>query len=227
MGRRTIGGSVVAVATDVGGREGHRPGGLDGALDALRTLGAPAPACCTWACCAVVGAVRDRRGAAGGTDDAEFEAVLVRRFADRYLRVAGAGTGGPVPGVWRLLLDPPRRRPELLAVAGVGALLRYDLTLAAVGACTVLGRTPGARERDAHRRVAALLGDCGRELARVDGPAGATAARLDSPAVRDAAWRRVEYLWALRGWPAEAEDARVALDRDVRAEALDLLSFPD
>jgi hypothetical protein len=179
-----------------------------------------------------VGDVRDRHlGASALADalepDAEFEQVLARRFAGRYLRVVADGAEGrPVPRVWQLLLDPPPVRPARLALAGVGALLMYDLTIAFVGACTVLGRGPGRHERDVHRRAAALLGACGRELVRGSGdPAErAAAAFLDSPAARDAAWARAEHLWTLRGRPAEAEQERETLDREVRADAVRTLS---
>jgi hypothetical protein len=155
--------------------------------------------------------------------DPEFEAVLVRRLAHRHRRtVAAAAAGRPVPRVWRLLLDPSPAPAARRALAGVGALLHYDLTLAFAGTCTVLGRDPGSRERAAHARVAASLVACGRELVlRSGGPAEARAAgRLDTPAVRDACCRRAEHLWTLRGRPAEAEQERDALDREVHATAL-------
>jgi hypothetical protein len=235
---------VLAVATNATGERQDRPdpgaSGLDGVLRALRALrpgacgASGAPLCCTWVCTAVVGEVRDRASDAGGPVvagdlelDAEFAAVLVRRFADRYLRVvADRGEGRPVPAAWQLLLDRPSTRPARLALAGVRTLLCYDLTLAFVGACTVLGRTPGRREHDIHHRVAALLGTCVRELVRRTGDPVemAEAARLDSPAVRDAVWQRAEHLWALRGRPAEAEEEREALDREVHADALRVLS---
>jgi Family of unknown function (DUF5995) len=234
----------LAVATNAPGERQDRPdrgsSGLDAVLRALRAQcrrGCAAPGatlCCTWVCWAVVGEVRGRGLVPGPDDeasalvdlpepDAEFEAVLVRRFADRYLRVvADRAEGRPVPRVWQLLLDPPPARPARLALAGVAALLAYDLTLAFVGTCTVLGRAPGRRERDAHHRIAALLGTCVRELVRRSGDAAdmAAAAQVDSPAARDAAWNRAQHLWTLRGRPAEAEEERVALDREVRADAL-------
>jgi hypothetical protein len=194
-------------------------------------------------CRAVVGEVRARAAdacgpagdaasdavsdAASDADfDAEFEAVLVRRLAERHLRtVADHAAGVPVPRVWQLLLDAPPASSARLALAVGRALRDHDLTLAFVGAATVLGRTPGTRERDGHQAVAALLGRCVRELADRTGDAAdaAEAARLDDPAARRAAWQRAEHLWTLRGRPAEAEDARRALDREMRAEAARLL----
>jgi hypothetical protein len=108
----------------------------------------------------------------------------------------------------------------------VATLLAYDLTLAFAGTCTVLGRSPGAGERDAHTRVAELLGACGRTLARRvgDRAAAVTAVRLDGPATRAAAGCRAERLWRLRGRPAEAEQERDALDREAHADALRVLA---
>lgn len=237
MSSRTFGGFVSAIPTNVTGD--RDVSGLDAVLRALRALpqacGSPgAPPCCTVVCCAVVDDVRDRAlgtpppAPAGGSEpDTEFEAVLVRRLAGHYLRVVADGAQRrSVPLVWQLLLDPPAVPPVRLALAGVAALLHYDLTLAAVGACTVLGRTPGARERDMHHRVAVLLGTCARGLVRrVDDPAlTAAAARLDGPVVRAAAWAAVERLWTLRGRPAEAEKERAGFDREVRADILCLLA---
>jgi uncharacterized protein DUF5995 len=251
MGSGTVGGSGLAVATNVTGERQHPDpdsAGLDAALHALRALcpSMCAPSCCTWVCSTAVGDVRRRRrgapGAGGvGPDpagahpevtalefpDLEFEAVVVRRLAHRYLKVvADAQAGRPVPRAWRVLVDPPPVPPTRLALAGVGTLLGYDLPLALVGACTVLGRTPSGRERDAHGRVATVLGTCIRELVRRAGDPAETAAaaRLDGPAARDAAWRRAEHLWTLRGRPAEAEAERDALDRAVRAAAARLLA---
>ena len=247
---------TLAVATNITG-ERHDPAdpdgnGLDGVLHALRALcpSVCAPSCCTWACSTVVGDVRRRRGAALVDvavlelpdpelpdlefpdlefPDLEFEAVLVRRLAHRYLKVvADAQARRPVPRTWQLLLEPPPVRPPRLALAGVGTLIDYDLTLALVGACTVLGRTPGSRERDAHARVAEVLGTCLRELMRRTGDAveQAAAGGLDGPAPRGAAWRRAEHLWTLRGRPAEAEAEAEALDRAVHAHTAHLLDLP-
>jgi Family of unknown function (DUF5995) len=253
MGGRTVGGSVLGVASGLGqanadGEPHDGPPavetGLEGVLHALQALrpgssGAPcAPVCCTWVCCtwvcctwvcgAVVGDVHDRSLAAPGADPGlEFETVLVRRFGHRYLKViADAAAGRPVPRTWQLLLDPPPAPPARRAVAGVGALLGYDLTLAFASTCTVLGRDPGSREREAHDRVAALLGARAGELVRrTGGPADAVAAaRLDGPAHREAVRRRAESLWTLRGWPAEAEAERDALDRETHVATLRLLA---
>jgi Family of unknown function (DUF5995) len=207
-------------------------GGLEGVLRALSDLhpggsGLRAPLCCTWMCCAAVGAVRAGAAAPGSSGDLEFEAVLVRRLAERYLRaVADRAAGAPVPRVWRLLLAASSAPPVRLALAGVRVLRDHDLTLAFVGAATVLGRSPGPAERDGYGRVAALLGRCGREVARGSADAGdaAEAARLDDPEARRAAWERAAHLWTLRGRPAEAETARRALDREVRGDAARLLA---
>jgi hypothetical protein len=239
MGSRTVGGSQVAVASRLEQpdtvRERHdRPGpvgtGLEGVLDALRALrpagpaGAGAPVCCTWVCRIVAGEAHDRgRAAPAAEPGQEFETVLVRRLVHRYLRVVtDAAAGRPVARAWELLLDPPPAPPARLALAGVRTLLVYDLTLAFASTCTVLGRTPGPRERAAHARVAARLGACAGELAgRTGGPADvAAAAALDGPARREAARRRAESLWSLRGRPSEAEAERDALDREVHAAAL-------
>jgi uncharacterized protein DUF5995 len=242
MGTSTTGGSVLAVATNATGERYDRwdgGGGLDGVLRALRApapLGRTGPPCCTWVCSTVVGDVRDRglhagaahAGGAGVEEpDPEFEAVLVRRLAQRYLGVvADAAAGRPVPAVWQLLLDPPPVRPIRLAMAGVGTLLGFDLTLAFVGTCTVLGRTPDGRERDTHHRVAALLGSGAREVVRCLGGVAesALAGALDAPAAWDAAWLRAVRLWTLRGRPAEAEGERRLLDLDLRAAALRTLT---
>lgn len=202
--------------------------GLEGVLRALAALhpavcagpGVP-PTCCTWACRTVVTRVDGR------TPDREFEAVLARRLADRYLKVvADAAARRPVPRSWQPLVAPPQAPPARLALAGVGTLLHYDLTLAFVGACTVLGRDPGVREREAHARVATVLGTCVRELVRRAGDAAesAAAARLDSPRTRAVALRRAEHLWALRGRPGEAGEERDALDREVCAEVMRVLT---
>jgi Family of unknown function (DUF5995) len=239
MGTSITGGSVLAVAMNATGERhdrGDGGGGLDGVLRALRAPapgGHTGPPCCTWVCSTVVGDVRDRglhTGAALLGDeepDPEFEAVLVRRLAHRYLGVvADAAAGRPVPAVWQLLLDPPPVRPVRLAVAGVGTLLGFDLTLAFVGTCTVLGRTPDGRECGTHHRVAALLGSCAREVVRCIGGAAdpALAGAVDAPAAWDAAWLRAVRLWALRGRPAKAEAERRLLDLDLRAAALRTLS---
>jgi hypothetical protein len=104
----------------------------------------------------------------------------------------------------------------------VGTLLGYDLTLAFASTCTLLGRDPGAPERAAHGRIAALLGGRARELAcHTGGPSDvAAAARLDGPGRREAARRRAECLWTLRGRPTEAEAERDALDQEAHAAAL-------
>jgi Family of unknown function (DUF5995) len=243
---------VLAVATNVTGERQNPPdgdgAGLDSVLHALRALcpSVSAPSCCTWVCSAVVGDVRRRRrGAPGGLagagpdldgsalefsdlefPDLEFEAVLVRRLAHRYLKVvADARAGRAVPRAWQLLFDPPPVSPTRLALAGVGTLLDYDLTVALVGACTVLGRAPSSKERDAHGRVATVLGTCIRELVRRGGDPTemAAAARLDSATTRDTAWQRAERMWTLRGRPVEAEAERDALDRTVHADATRLL----
>jgi hypothetical protein len=240
----------VAVATNAAGEWQDHPDpgstGLDGTLRALRALGAGpcrtpgTPTCCTWLCSAVVGEVR-AAGPSGpgavstadvglpgnGEPDPEFDEVLVRRLAQRYLRVvADHAAGRPVPEVWDLLLAPPPARPARLALAGANTLLGYDLVLAVVGTCTVLGRTPGSRERDGHHRLAALLGARGLDVVRHsgDGAEVEAAAGLGSPAARAAAWRRAEHLWTLRGRPAEAEVARAALDLAVHTSAVDLLT---
>jgi hypothetical protein len=208
--------------------------GLEGVLHAVQALrpggsGAPrAPACCTWLCEAVVSDVHERGLAAPGVDPGlEFETVLVRRLAHRYLKViADAAAARPVAWTWRLLFDPPPASRARRAVAGVGALLGYDLTLAFASTCTVLGREPGSREREAHGRVAAMLGARAGELVRRTGrPADvAVAARLDGPAHREAARRRAECLWTLRGRPSEAEAERDALDRETYFATLRLLA---
>ncbi len=230
---------MLTVASDPGyrGTERYdRPGGsgLEGVLRALTALhpavlaGPGAPSSCTWVCRVVVGHVQERRGCAG-EPDLEFEAVLVRRLADRYLRVvADAAAGRPVARSWEPLLALPSASPARIALAGVGTLLHYDLTLAFAGACTVLGRDPGPEERAAHTRVATVLGTCVRELVRRAGGSAETAAagRLDSPQTRTAALRRAEHLWVLRGCPAEAEEERDALDREVRADVGRLLTGP-
>jgi hypothetical protein len=229
----------LTVASDPGyrGTERYdRPGGsgLEGVLRALTALhpavlaGPGAPSSCTWVCRVVVGHVQERRGCAG-EPDLEFEAVLVRRLADRYLRVvADAAAGRPVARSWEPLLALPSASPARIALAGVGTLLHYDLTLAFAGACTVLGRDPGPEERAAHTRVATVLGTCVRELVRRAGGSAETAAagRLDSPQTRTAALRRAEHLWVLRGCPAEAEEERDALDREVRVDVGRLLTGP-
>jgi xanthosine utilization system XapX-like protein len=219
---------VVAVATNaVRDRPDRRGTGLEGVLEALgaRCPGPEgAPGCWAWVCRAVVG---DVHGRPPGEPDLEFETVLVRRLAHRHLAVvADAAAGRPVPRAWHLLHEPPPAPPVRLALAGVATLLAYDLTLAFAGTCTVLGRSPGAGERDAHTRVAELLGACGRTLARRvgDRAAAVTAVRLDGPATRAAAGCRAERLWRLRGRPAEAEQERDALDREAHADALRVLA---
>ncbi len=230
---------MLTVASDPGyrGTGWHdRPGGggLEGVLRALTALhpavlaGPDAPSSCTWVCRVVVGHVHERRGSAA-EPDLEFEAVLVRRLAARYLKVvADAAAGRPVARSWEPLLALPSASPARIALAGVGTLLHYDLTLAFAGACTVLGRDPGPQERAAHTRVATVLGTCVRELVRRAGDPAETAAagRLDSPQTRTAALRRAEHLWVLRGCPAEAEEERDALDREVRADVGRLLTGP-
>ena len=228
----------VAVAARAVGELPDSPGrgvsGLDGALRALRAVG-PGPcrtsgaaSCGTWLCGAVVGEVRD-----GGTRryddpefDPEFDEIVVRRLAHSYLRVvADHAAGLPVPRVWELLLASPRARPTRLAMAGTVALLGHDLTLAVVGACTVLGRTPGVRECAGHHRLATLLAAHGCDLVRAFDPADLVGADgLAAPAVLTAAWDRVEHLWTLRGRPAEAEAERVALDLAVHASAVQVLA---
>ncbi len=217
---------VVAVATNAVRERPYGGGGLEGVLEALGALhpgAGGAPAGWTWACRAVVG---DVHGRPPGEPGLEFETVLVRRLAHRYLTVVtDAEAGRPVPRAWHLLLAPPPAPPARLALAGVATLLAYDLTLAFAGTCTVLGRGPGTPERDAHARVAELLGKCGRTLVRRvgDRAAEAAAGRLDASATRDAVRCRAERLWLLRGRPAEAEQERDALDREVRADVLRLL----
>jgi hypothetical protein len=240
----------VAFATNAaGGRQDHPdPGsaGLDGVLRALRALGAGpcrtpgAPTCCTWLCSVVVGEVRTAGPSGTGAvassgagqpgdaePDPEFDEVLVRRLAQRYLRVvADHAAGRPVPEVWDLLLAPPPASAARLALAGVTTLLGYDLVLAVVGTCTVLGRTPGSREHGAHHRVAALLGARGLDLVGHSGGGAEVeaAVALGSPVARAAAWTSAEHLWALRGRPAEAEAARAALDLAVHTSVVDLLT---
>jgi Family of unknown function (DUF5995) len=228
----------LSVTANVGAqrRNGAGPGrhGLDGVLRALAAVhpdegGAPTVLWCgAWMCRAVVGEVRARNAdvvAADAGRDAEFEEVLVRRLAERHLRtVADHAAGAPVPLVWELLLDASPAPPPRLALAAGRALRDHDLALAFVGAATVLGRTPGPAECDGHQRVAALLGRCVRELAgRAGDPGAAAVARFDDPAARRAAWQRAAHLWTLRGRPAEAENARRTLDREVRAEVARLL----
>jgi hypothetical protein len=228
----------LAVANAAGERDDRPdPGstGLDGLLRSLRALPPPgpgtpgAPPCCTRACAAVVEAVvgGDVGGVVAHGPDAEFAAVLAGRLAVRHLRVVADGAAGrPVPRAWRLLLDPPAAGPVRLALAGVGTLLDHDLTLAVVGACTLLGRGPGPRERAVHGGVATLLGTGLRDLVGRVGDPGerAAAALVDGAAARAAAWSRAEHLWTLRGRPAEADDARDALDREVRAAVAHLLT---
>jgi hypothetical protein len=208
--------------------------GLEGVLHAVQALrpggsGAPrTPVWSTWVCGAVLGDVHERGLAAAGPDPGlEFETVLVRRLVHRYLKVvADAAAARPIGWTWRLLLDPPPAPRGRRAVAGVAALLGYDLTLAFASTCTVLGRDPGSREREAHGRVAGMLGARACELVRrTGGPADvAVAARLGGPAHREAARRRAECLWTLRGRPAEAEAERDALDREMYAATLRLLT---
>jgi hypothetical protein len=233
----------VAVETRAVGERQDHPGraaaGLDGVLRALRAVGfgpcrtAGAASCGAWLCSAVVGEVRD-----GGTvrygdpefdsePDPEFDEVVVRRLAHRHLRVvADRAAGLPVPRVWELLLSPPPTRPARLALAGAVTLLGYDLTLAVVGTCTVLGRTPGVRERTGHHRLGALLAAHGLDLVRRAGDPGdvAAAVGLAAPAVLTAAWERAVCLWTLRGRPAEADAERVALDLAVAASPAKVLA---
>ncbi len=230
---------MLTVASDPGCRSAgwhDRPGGsgLEGVLRALTALqpgvlaGPRVPSSCTWVCRVVVGHVHERRRDTA-EPGLEFEAVLVRRLADRYLRVvADAAAGRPVARSWEPLVNLPSAAPARLVLAGVRTLLYYDLTLAFAGACTVLGRDPGPQERAAHTRVATMLGTCVRELVRRAGGAAETAAagQLDSPQARTAALRRAEHLWVLRGCPAEAEEERDALDREVRAGVGRLLARP-
>lgn len=218
------------VVMDVVGERAGRPDGTgpDGVLYALRAL-CPrvGPVCCAGACPVVRGDAR-RREPPDVADlrfpDLEFEAVVVHRLARRSVRaVADARSGRPAPRVWRFLADAPPAPPPRLALAGAATLLGYDLPLAVVGACTVLGRPPGVRERDAHDRIAATLGDCLRELIRcVDDPDRRPAA-LRLAGAGDGAWRRAEHLWRLRGRPTAAEDERDTLDRLMHAEAARLL----
>jgi hypothetical protein len=238
----------VAVATRAVEERQADPGaavsGLDGVLRALQAVGAgpcrtsgavpSGPGSCgTWLCGAAVAEVRDGRGLRLGDlgsdpgPDPEFDEVVVRRLAHRHLRVvADHAAGLPVPRVWELLLTPPRARPARLALAVAVTLLGYDLTLAVVGACTVLGRTPGARERTGHHRLAALLAVHGLDLVRRAGDPDdvAAAVGLAAPEVLAGAWERVGCLWTLRGRPAEAEAGRIALDRAVHASAQQVLA---
>jgi len=238
----------VGVATRTVEERRHHPGrgaaGLDGVLRALRAPG-PGPcrtsgaaSCGTWLCSAVVTDVRDggSRGAVVSAEgepdpefdpDPEFEAVLVRRLAHRYLRVvADRAAGRPVPQAWGLVLASPTARPARLALAGAATLLGYDLMLAVVGTCTVLGRTPGVRECAGHHRVAALLAAHGLDMVRRSGDPGevAAAAGLGAPAVLAAAWARAAHLWTMRGRPAEAEAEHAALDLAVRTSIAQVLA---
>lgn len=232
----------VAVATRAVEERRNHPGrgaaGLDGVLRALRTpdLGAcrtsGAASCGTWLCSAVVTDVRDggARGAVvsgEGEPDPEFEQVLVRRLAHRYLRVvADRVAGRPVPQAWGLVLASPTARPARLALAGAATLLGYDLVLAVVGTCTVLGRTPGVRERAGHHRVATLLAAHGLDMVRRSGDPVevAAAAGLGAPAVLAAAWTRAAHLWTVRGRPAEAEAEQAALDLAVHRSVAEVLA---
>lgn len=230
---------MLTVASDPGCRSAgwhDHPGesGLEGVLRALAALhpavlaGPGVPSSCTWVCRVVVGHVHERRRGTAGPE-LEFEAVLVRRLANRYLKVvADAAAGRPIARSWGALVDLRSAAPARLVLAGVRTLLYYDLTQAFAGACTVLGRDPGPQERAAHTRVATVLGTCVRELVRRAGGSAETAAarQLDSPQTRTAALRRAEHLWVLRGCPAEAEEERDALDREVRADVGRLLARP-
>ena len=110
--------SLDDLVANAGERQDHPdPGsaGLDGVLRALRAL-APgpcrtraAPTCCTWLCSAVVGEVR-HGGPTGppAEPDPEFDEVLVRRLAQRYLRVV-------TDHVREQLLPGPMRTAAMMA----------------------------------------------------------------------------------------------------------------
>jgi hypothetical protein len=131
--------------------------------------------------------------AAGGDD---LTAAVLEELVRRHRR---ACAGGAVPLAWQLA-DRAHPGPEPALTALVG----FDLPVAVVSACTLLGRPPGpverARAEGLARRIAEGLGRFG------SGP--------------QVPWVEVELLWALRGQPAAAEAGRADLDLRVARWAL-------
>jgi hypothetical protein len=138
------------------------------------------------------GAVAAVLAAMAATGGDELTGAVAEELVRRHRRVRA---GGAVPLVWQLA-----GRPGPGAV--LGALVGFDLPIAVVSACTLLGRPPGPVERDRAEQLA-------RRIA--EGLGG------DRPRVR---WADVELLWALRGRPAATEAARADLDLRVACRLL-------
>ena len=178
----------------------------------------------------VVREVLDGLGTRDRFRDPEFLSRLTVEFARRYFAAVRADAEGREPArSWRVLID---RRSDLsvgpmeFALAGANAHVNFDLAIAVVQACTVLGRTfPGPTEHADEqeiiaifaRRMCGLRDDFEHWLARgLDGTvvdrirddAGSLAVVLS----RDSAWRRSESLWALRYRPAEFDEECAAID---------------
>jgi hypothetical protein len=164
----------------------------------------------------VLTAIADAAG--DGPPDAahEFRSALLAEIVRRYLRAVRAhARPGSVPRVWQVVLDrwEAGADPVRTTLAGVHALVGYDLAPAVVSACTVLGRAPGRTERAVVQDVVGLIADAVTAVAAdADALTRADARDLILLGSRGEHWRRAEHLWAVRGRPSEAEKERAALD---------------
>ncbi|WP_214369827.1 DUF5995 family protein [Pseudonocardia sp. H11422] len=177
-------------------------------------------ACANHLCTEVTMDVRDRL-AAGSFVDPEFAAALDVQLMVRYLRaVRDDALGVAVARSWRVLFE--RRAlsitPLRFALAGVNAQVNYDLAVALVSTCTVLGRSLGAVERQDYVTLTRVIAERLRRHARErlggtpDGAIDDDVAGLVGDVSGDATWRRAEHLWTLRGRPVETEGERACID---------------
>jgi hypothetical protein len=179
----------------------------------------------------------------GGTTfrDPEFLNRLDVEFAKRFFHAVRADAAGrPAPRCWQVLFDrrsDERIDPMRFAVAGVNAHVNFDLAFAVVTTCEALPRPLGETERADYDVIndvfAEQMGDLRRHyedrftqvLDRVvfDDLAD-DAGDITVIVARDAAWRRAEYLWTLRGKP-EFQREEDAIDWRASMLARGILGF--
>lgn len=149
--------------------------------------------------------------------DPTFVAVLDVVFANRFFSALQARALAPraVPHAWAVLLDR-RADPHItqlqFAACGVNAHVNYDLPIAVVDSCTLIGCAPtDGAQRDSYQEINRIFAEEMQALRQhfestwqrlVD--RGALARVLDKindwtvVADRDAAWEAAEHLWELR-----------------------------
>lgn len=177
-------------------------------------------------------------------EDPEFLRILDVQFAKRYLDAVRCDEQqlSTTPRSWQVLFESRGNRwikPMQFAVAGVNAHVNYDLAFAVVSTCQIMGRPVGqGSQRSDYQKINDIFAAHMRELRRhfedklervVDHAISDLAddtGDLTVVLARDAAWRRAEYLWALRDDPEETELERRAIDWRASMAGRGILALP-